>query len=177
MNLAKKNPFLLFLFSFLLTILMPVIVPSFTIAYLVPCIVVLFYTKSLIACLWGALGCGFILDILSPHAHLGLYASNFTITAALLYRQKQHFFSDKATTLPLMTFFFSLLSTLFHTFFVGMFEEKITVTRNWILFDLLLLPAYDGVFAFSVFILPFLVLGKQIRKGDDYFMPQSNRLR
>jgi rod shape-determining protein MreD len=174
MNLYKKNIKLLFLAALSLSLFMPVFFPAFRIHYFIPFIIVLFYRKPFIACLWGALACGVILDLLSPHGRIGLYAINYTVASAILYQQKRNFFADSLTTLPIMTFFFSVLSTLIQIILINVFEKTMSVSLSWFFKDLLFLPFVDTLFAFCVYILPFALFGKPVRKGKDYFMQKED---
>lgn len=175
MNLDKKNTSLVFFTALLPTLIIPIFFPSIRVNYFIPFLVILFYKKPFIACLWASLGCGLILDLLSPHSKIGVNAINFTITTGLLYRQRRHFFADSISTLPIMTLFFSIFSTILQIFLVNLFEKHIAITKGWIVKDLLLMPTVDSIFAFCVYVLPSLIIGKPNRKGKDYFMQQEEQ--
>ena len=87
-----------------------------------------------------------------------------------IYQQKRHFFADSLSTLPVMTFLFSSLSS----FFLGILLYNIELINifswRWIATDLLLMPLVDAAYAFCLFILPPLLIGKPRRKGKDYFL-------
>jgi len=108
--------------------------------------------------------------MLSSHSRLGLYAMNFTLTAWILYGQRRHFFADVASTLPLMTFFFSVISTIIQGVLLNTFEGSFQISREWLFSDLVVMPLLDASYAFLVFILPYLLFGKPVRKGKDYFL-------
>lgn len=169
MNIDRKSLRFAFIFTLLATLLMPAIFPAARLTFFVPFLVILFYQKELSSCLWVALLCGFIIDLLSSHTLIGIHALNFCLTTWILYGQKRHFFADSITTLPMMTFFFSIMSTLIQLPLYYIFEGKMALSWSWALTDLLIMPAADAAFAFAIFILPAFALGKRPRRGSDYF--------
>ena len=173
MNLYSKSSSFYFVSALSFTLLSPVILPWMRLAYFVPFIILLFYKKPFAAVLWISLGCGLILDILSSHVRFGLYAVAFTLTTAILYRQKRHFFADSISTLPLMTFLFSLISTLIHVILIHLFENSLPFSTIWLIKDVIIMPILDGIFAFSLYVLPFILFGKPARRGKDYFLQEE----
>lgn len=173
MNLYKKNLKLIFLAVIALSLFLPALFPFFKIQYFIPFLIILIYRKSFIFCLWASMGCGLVLDLLSPHDRIGLYAITYTMTTGIIFRQKRHFFADSLTTLPLMTLLFSIISTAIQALLFSFFQKAIILNLGWIIKDLVFFPLLDMVFAFMVFILPFALFGKPIRKGKDYFSEQE----
>lgn len=169
MILTQKNLFLVFALCFTLLLAMPLICPSLRLFFLVPFLVILFYQKSFIVCLWGAFGCGLILDLLSSRPHFGLYALDYVFTTAWLYHKRKHFFGDSLSTLPLMVLFFSVLSTVIYALLAYIVEKESFLTWKWLLTDVVVMPLGDAAYAFIVFIAPFVLLGKRLRKGSEYF--------
>lgn len=159
-----------FILSFLLSLFGPVLFPSFKLFYFAPFLCTCFYHKSYSSTLWISLCCGLILDLLSAPLRFGLYALNYTLTSGLLYSKKQHFFEDELSTLPILTFLFSVLSTLIQVGLLYIFDASLRLSWNWVSTDLLIMPSLDGVYAFICFNLPILLFGKTRRKGKDYFM-------
>ncbi len=153
MNLSKKNLILAFISSFILTVLMPVIAPSLRLMYFVPFLIILFYQKTLPYSLWYAFFCGLILDLFSVQAPFGFYACIYTLASAIIYQQKRNFFADHLSTLPIMTFLFSVTATLLEVIFLYMFGNRISLGGHWIFSDLLIMPASDALYAFLWFIL------------------------
>lgn len=168
MNLQKKSLLIAFLSMLVLTLLMPVLAPNLPVTYFLPFLVIAMYKKPLIPCLWYSLLCGLLLDLFSSHTPLGLFAMNFTLSTWILYRQKQNFFADSVMTLPLMTCFFSILSTLFQVILLSLCEKKLLIDQSFQ--DFLITPLLNATFSFFYFILPFSLFGKPIRKGSDYFL-------
>lgn len=158
------------LFSLSFTLFMPVFFPHLSLLYFAPLLVICFYHYSFETCLWIALWCGLVLDLLSSGSHLGLYALNFILTVALLYAQKRHFFSDRLSTLPIMTFFFSDLFSLFQLLLFYVFEKGVGISGEFLFRELILVPFWNASFAFFVFELPFWLFGKKQRKAQDYFI-------
>lgn len=138
-----------------------------------PLLVILFYKKTFFVCLWWTFACGIFMDLLASHAQFGLYAVNYCATTALLYGQRRNFFADSLSTLPLMTFFFSVSSTLIQAGLVFTFEKENVFSWQWAATDLIYMPALDSVYAFTFFIFPSLCFGKRPRRGKDYFLERN----
>jgi rod shape-determining protein MreD len=141
--------------------------------YFAPFLIILYYRKSLVASLWGSLACGLILDVLSSRTHLGFYALTFMLTSSILFHQRRNFFGDSLATMPLMVFFFSSLSYFIQALLFYIFEKQFAFSLQWIAGNLIALPACDALFAFTLFILPWRVIGKPPRKGSEYFMDRT----
>lgn len=168
-NVNRKSLRIAFFITLVATLLAPAALPSLKLNYFAPFLVIVYYQKELPVCLWISLICGLIIDLISSHSLLGIHALVFTATTWILYNEKRHFFADSITTLPIMTFFFSILSTLIQAPLYYIFESKIPLAWQWAMTDLIIMPAADALFAFAVFILPALAMGKRPRRGTDYF--------
>lgn len=164
-NLRKKNPFIAFFCCLFLTILTPVIVPQARLMFFVPFLIILFYQKSLPVSLWLSFLCGLIIDLLSAQSPFGFNACSYTLTTATIYRQKRNFFSDHLSTLPIMTFLFSFLTTIFEIIILSIFGFHASIGFQWIISDLLLMPCFDALFAFLGFILIPLSLQKKSKRS------------
>jgi rod shape-determining protein MreD len=173
MNLQKKKLWVVFLSSFFFTIWAPALFPQCRLFFFAPFIIILLYKKRFITCLWGALFCGLFIDLLSSYSHLGIHALNYTLTAGILYRQRRHFFADSPTTLPIMVYLFSLIATIIQLPLLYVFEQKLTISGEWIRTDLIFMPILDSFFAFILYILPFWIFGKQQLRGEDYFTQED----
>lgn len=147
----------------------PALFSSLRLLFFAPFLVILYYKKSYSFCLWAALLCGLLLDLLTSSMRIGLYAMSYCLTTGFLYGQRRNFFADSISTLPIMTFLFSISATLIQLIFVYVFEQNITFSKTWLLTDLVYMPAADALYGFSIFVLPFLLFGKQQRRGKDYF--------
>lgn len=170
LNLTDKSLLLTFAVCALLTIAIPSLYPTMRLSYFIPFLVIVCYQMTLSRALWIAFGCGMVLDLLTAHTRLGLYAMDFCVTLAMLYPQRRNFFADSLSTLPIMTFLFSTLSTLVMAIMLYVIEMKSVFSWSWFLTDLLVLPAADALFAFAVFIGPAYFLGRPQRRGKDYFL-------
>lgn len=164
MNLRKKNLTLIFTNCFLLTVLMPVLAPSFRLMYFVPFLVIMFYQKSLPYCLWFSFFCGLIIDLLSVQSPFGFFACNYTLATAIVYHQKHNFFADHLSTLPIMTFLFSSIATLLEVIFLYVFGTKISLGWLWMFSDQIIMPTFDALFAFLWFILIPMSLQKKSQR-------------
>jgi hypothetical protein len=169
MNLAKKNLYWLFAITLACTLFVPTLYPAGRLFFFIPFLIVTYYQKPYATCLWASLGCGFIVDLLSSASHLGLCAMIYTMTTAILYRQRLNFFGDSLSTLPIMTFFFAVISTGLLSISISIFEHEFHLSWKWLLTDLLLFPLFDSFYAYICFILPFQLFSPQPRKGSDYF--------
>lgn len=157
-----------------LTIVMPAICPSIRLLFFSPFLITALYQKPIPTALCLALLCGFILDLLSSSPRLGIHALDFCVTLAILYKQQRNFFADSLSTLPFMTFLFSMISTAIFGLLVYTIEMQNIISLRWIFTDLLLMPVADAGYAFVVFILPALFFGKRRLSGKDYFLEKSN---
>lgn len=159
-----------FFITLSLTLFAPILFPGLHLLYFAPFVCCCYYYRSYAASLWISLLCGLIIDLLSAPLRFGLHALNFTLTTAFLYSKKQHFFQDQLSTLPILTFFFSLISTLIQLILLYIFETSLTLSWKWVFTDLLWMPCTDGIYAFICFSLPIIIWGKTPRRGKDYFM-------
>lgn len=169
MNLYEKRIWVAFTLTLLLTLFGRIIDSSLNLLFFAPFLVITYYQKSLPTCLGWSMGCGAVLDLLAPYPHFGVYALCFSAATLLLYGRKHRFFVDRLSTLPLMTFFFSILVGIFHLMVVNLFEQRISPSWQWAKGDLLVMPFFDALYAFTLFILPFFLFGKRPKKGKDYF--------
>lgn len=173
MNLHKKKLWIVFLISLLLTIWLPTVLPEVRLYFFAPYLVILLYKRPFIKCLWGALACGLIVDLLSSFQHLGLHSLNYVVSMSIIYRQRRHFFADSPTTLPIMVYLFSVISTAIQLPLLYVFEHKLPITSEWIRTDLLFMPVLDAAVAFALYIFPFWIFGKRLLKGKDYFTEEG----
>lgn len=170
MNLENKPLSFVLPWTLLIVLCFPVLLPNWRIMAFAPCLVIIFYQKPLLTSLWIATVCGLLLDLLSSHSHLGLFSVSFCLTTALLYGQQKHFFADSISTLPLMTFFFSVISTTIQAMMLYAFEGKNVFSWSWATTDLLIMPLLDATYGFICFQLPWILFGKPQRRGKDYFI-------
>ncbi len=132
----------------------PIFFPQFRLTYFAPFMIILLYQQTRLFCLWAALVVGTVLDILSDHSNLGLHAIAYALAVFLLYGQRFHFFADSLTTLPIMTFFFAMLSTTAYALLLYLFEHRDLFSFAWIFSDLFMMSAGDALYAWILFVLP-----------------------
>lgn len=162
---------LLFFFVLSLNLLLPALLPLGHLTYFAPFLILLYYRKPLSTCLWCSLLCGLVLDLSTSQYRLGLHAFNYSLTTGILYHQKRNFFEDGPSTLPLVTFFFSSLSTGIQMILLSIFIGGISPSWNWVGTDLIIMPACDALYAFLCFTFPWLWWTQRTRRsGEEYFM-------
>jgi rod shape-determining protein MreD len=169
-NLQYKRLSFVLTWTLFIVLCIPVLFPGWRLMAFAPCLVIIYYQKSYLASLWLSTACGLFLDVLSSHSNLGLYAVSFCLTTAVLYGQQKHFFADSLSTLPLMTFLFSFISTIIQAIMLYVFEAENIFSWAWAATDLLIMPLLDALYAFVCFLLPAVCFGKPQRRGKDYFM-------
>lgn len=158
MSLDKKNLLLAFVSVLVLTIFSPTLFPGIKLFYFPSFFILVYYQKSYLSALWISLACGLVLDLLASNVRFGLYALNFTMTTAIIYKQRWNFFADSFSTLPIMTFLFSFTSTGIQVIVFYIFANSFPFSFQWIFTDFLVLPAFDALFATVWFlILPLLM--------------------
>lgn len=145
--------------------------PQWKLTFFAPFLVIAYYKKPLETCLWLALGAGLFMDMMSSQRHLGIHALANVLTTAFLYPQKQHFFEDSLSTIPIMTFLFALIDTFFQIPLYTFFEQAIPLSRDGIIKDLLIMPMIDGFYGFLWFTLPAIFLPRQSKR--EYFLDES----
>ncbi len=158
MELTKQSLKLLFLCSLLLTLFGPILWPSVQVAFFVPFIVIAYYQKPYLTSLWISLLCGVILDVLFPSNRMGLWCMSYTLTTMMLFKYRMHFFGDRQSTLPIMTFLFSLVSTGFYCGVSYFFDKNMGMSFLAMTKELLLIPFENAVYAYLMILLPVSVV-------------------
>jgi rod shape-determining protein MreD len=160
--------YLAFFTALACAIALPALFPSWKLTFFAPFIIITYYKKPFSACLWLALASGLAMDLLSDQRHLGIHALNYCLTTCILYSQKNNFFEESLSTLPIMTFLFALISTIIQIPLYSLFEKKLPLSGQWLLTDLLLFPLLDAVYGFAAFrLIPFFLPRSPKR---EYFM-------
>jgi rod shape-determining protein MreD len=161
MELTKKNLAFLFFAGLLLTMFWPILSTSVHIAFLIPFIITAYYQKSHIASLWYSLICGLIVDMLSSSHRMGLNGLSYTLTTLMLYDHRMHFFGDRKSTLPIMTFFFAFLSKIFFWILNYVFEKNFSLSDLPFIKELIFIPLINAAYAYGLYYLPKLILRKR----------------
>lgn len=165
--------FLFFIIGLLFTLFAPLLLPGYKLFYFTPFIIRVFYLKPYSTTLWISCFLGIFMDFLSFHIRFGILALNYTLTSAVLYSQKRNFFEDSPSTLPVLTFFYSICSTFFQILLLIIFENGVAISWEFVKIDLLYLPFLDAFYTFLIFVLPKILFGKPQRKGKDYFLTSN----
>lgn len=147
MNLYRKRLSFAFFLSLLGILFIPPLFPSLQLVFFAPFLTILYYKKDLLGCLWGSLFCGLILDLLSAESRLGLYAINYMLVTMIIYRLKYNFFSDSVTTLPLLTFLFSLVSTILEIVMMIIFDYPLSLKGNWLIHSIFVTPMFSAMYS------------------------------
>lgn len=153
MNLRDKNLLLSFLAMFIFS-LIGMTFSSIHLNFFAPFLIICYYQKSYPKALQYSILSGCIIDLFSSPLRFGIHALNYSLTTACIYHQKRNLFADNLTTLPLMTFLFSFVSTIIQVILLFIFATPIALSFTFIFSDLLFMPAMDALFSFCWFILP-----------------------
>jgi len=158
---------IVFVATALAALFMPTLLPWCRLTFFAPFLIMVYYEKALASSLWLAFLCGIIVDLQAAHLQLGLVTLSYCLTTWILYARKRFFFEDKITTIPLMTFFFSILSTLILAVLFRLFEGHIGLSWLWVITDLFIMPVVDGFYALAFFTLPSLIERRpKLANGD-----------
>ncbi|MBA3723058.1 MAG: rod shape-determining protein MreD [Parachlamydiaceae bacterium] len=162
-----------FIYALTINFLFPALFPTLNLLFFAPFIILSFYNTNKINVLWLALLCGLIVDLLSTHTRIGFYALNYCLTAWILYPQKVHFFEDSFSTLPIMTFLFSITSTFIQVFLFYILGQGILFSWELIQNDFIWLPIIDAIYAALAFTIPYLFYPKTSKRAPKYFTKKN----
>lgn len=140
--------------SFLTFFFFPIFFPKLRLLFFAPYLISSLYKKSIWTTLWRGLFVGVIIDLFSSSSSFGLTSLVYVLSCFLLSSQKRNFFEDKLITLPLMTAFFSILSTFLNALFLVIFEQQMLFSTRFILTELFGMALADALFALLFFSLP-----------------------
>lgn len=143
-------------------LVIPFLFPFAKLTFFAPFLIVVYYQTTYLQSLWLSILCGLLIDCYSVHAFFGLNALGYCVTTVFLYPQKKFFFVDRLTTLPFMTFLFSISITGLFLLFAWILESKSLFFWNLFYADLVLMPIFDALYSFLIFVLPSFCL-KRIR--------------
>lgn len=170
MSLHNRSLMLAFLTTLCFTLFVPTLFPAIRLTFFAPFLIITYYQRPFLPALWIAVLCGTVMDLLSSTPRLGIYALNYTLTTFLLYNQRRHFFADSLSTMPIMIYLFCFVSTVLQVVQLYIFDQRIAISWGWALTDLVIMPAFDALFSFCWFVLPFVFFGKPVRRGKEYFI-------
>lgn len=165
----KSRVLLAFLFALIPALVMPIVLPQVSLIFFAPFLCLTCYKRPLRTCLWYALGCGLIIDLLAPGLHLGVYAGNYLVSTLAVYQLRSRFFEDRPTTLPVITYLFALVSTFLQVSLLKGMGVPYILSSFWWLTDVLLLPIADALYALAWFALPVYLLRRRPNMRNNTF--------
>lgn len=167
--------FFVFLYALLPVLTFPIFFPYWRLTFFAPFLILAYYKKTYISCLWLSILCGLIIDLLSAHTPLGIHSINYCLTTWLLYKQKHHFFEDSLTTLPILAFLFSAFSTLLQSPLMDFIGHPSLISWSWFKIDLIKMSLWDAFYAFVCFTIPSLFLPRAPRQRNAFFLHKIER--
>jgi len=160
------------LIALLAVMCFPILLPHVHLLFFLPYLVCACYRLSRFQVAWRAMWCGLLLDLLSSSGRFGLDTWALTFTAFLCYGLKRSFFEDKFSTLPLMTFLFSLCFSLITALLHTALASDLILSWRWVFTDLFEMAVCDALYAAVLFSLPFQ-LTRQIFKMRLYALSRE----
>lgn len=160
MDLLKRDLLVPFMLGTILLLVFPAFYPYSSLSYFAPCLVICMYRCSYAVALWMALMCGMMMDLLMDQ-RFGIHSCAYVCVMLVLYRQKRHFFSDSLLTLPLMSYFFGLLSSW--VIILIRYLEGVRFLDGWSVVDVFGMAFYDALYAFVFFTLPAVFIRRKRR--------------
>lgn len=153
MRYQPKKFYSALVLSLLPALYAPLLFPQMRLQYLAPFLILGLYQRTLSQSLWDAACCGILLDTLNASQPAGIHFLSYTTTIYLVSRIRRHFFEDSLTTLPLLTFSFSVICTITTSLLMGAFYAMPLYLNkaDWIMSDLFLMPLADALYALAWF--------------------------
>jgi hypothetical protein len=157
----------LFVYTFFLTITLPLLF-NFHLLYFAPFLVICFYRTTLINSLWWAFSCGFMIDLLASETRLGFYALNYCLATIWIYRYQFHFFEDRFSTLPIMTFLISFAIALIQGALYFLIDKPFYLSLDWVQRHLLSVPLQIAFYSIIAFKFPSLLIAHLKKRASIY---------
>ncbi len=149
-----KSVALRFVFAFVIFILASLF-SRLDVHFFAPPLVMLITMGTLMQTMTTSLIIGCFLDIATHSPRLGFIALSYLLTSYTLYSCKRLLTHDSFVSLPLLTYIFSMLTSLFHIIIAFLFDIPLpSQTAAWIIQDAFLMPLFDVAYAIFVFSLP-----------------------
>ncbi len=167
--MIKSVPGVLFAiaFSLFMTLIVPNVFVSLRLLFVVPPCIFALYIFSSKNALWTAFLLGCFLDAIQYTPLFGMLGLCFLLTQIFLLRLRQFFFQDLLSTLFILTFLFSSISTLLKGVFILLLGFSNPFTISWILSDVLFMPCVDAIYAFICFSMPITWLQRRRMRGGE----------
>lgn len=99
--------------------------------------------------IWTAAFTGLFIDINSPSTPMGFFALNYALTSLIIFRYRRYFSEDKIHIFTLYSVLFSFVSIVFHFLLQSLVELHLKLHIFTVTTDLILMPIFDGVYAFT----------------------------
>jgi len=149
-----KRHLVLFLYTCTLITFLHLFFSSLHLVYFAPFIVLIFYRCPLKQALWWSFACGMMVDLFLADTRLGTTALNYCTVTFFLHNTQFHFFEDRQSTLPVMTFFYSSLSNLIQGMLLTATGEPFHSSWSWVQSDLLFIPVKTSLFSLLCYNFP-----------------------
>lgn len=169
----NRRILLFFFYALFLALTLPSLMPNVHLIYFAPFLILTYYNKSKFFSMWMSFLCGFLIDLLAFKTRLGIYPLSYCLSTWILYPQKQHFFEDSLSTLPIMTFLFSILSTLIQIVLNNLFGQQISFSLDLVFHDLIGMPLLDAFYAGIAFTILALFIPKATKRRSLVFSPKK----
>lgn len=152
---------------------LPSLVGVLPLVYFAPCLVLSFYYLSLNGSIWCGISTGLLVDLFSSHSGLGLHAFTYALCVFLLYPLKFHLFKEKFSTLPLLTFCFSLILNLLQILFYFI-TTPLSLSLSFFLEEWIVFPFLNFLYALLFFKIPIEI--RKIFKNEQFrYKRRGNR--
>ncbi len=161
-----------FSLAFFFAVVGTALFPEIRVWAFAPFLAILFHRVSFSKALWISFFCGLLIDCLSSQLRFGLFALSHVFVSVLLYREKRHFFEEKALALSLFATLISAFLSLFFMLF-SYWSEAIEWSITLALSDLVLMPFLDGVYAFLWFTCPLSLILYFKKHGLRHLIPKE----
>jgi rod shape-determining protein MreD len=148
MKITGKQLFYLSLLAYVLTLFNTALFPFFAIRPFLPLLLLILYTFPQLRSMQIAAFYGLSLDLVCFETPFGTYCVIFTIVMGLLYGQKRTFFEDHPTTIPILSFEFSILLSVVEFGMFTLVGKGFSLSWSWAILDLGVYGLLDALFAF-----------------------------
>lgn len=108
--------------------------------------------------LWRALLAGLIFDVFHSTTPFGIVPLSSCMSALILFKKREFFYSDKFFSLPLFNFWFSFIFTIFQALAVHIFRHSLVISLKSLTSELLLMPIIDSIYGLILFYLPIALI-------------------
>lgn len=148
-----------FFFSVSLLFLEGIFIPKLSLFAFAPFLALIILKEPFMKTLLWAAFSGAIVDLFSDDP-FGGFALNFCFIAFVLWQGKRFFSHENPFHWSFFTALVSLLVTLFQIFLLFLFDRRIPIEREYLLSQLLGMPALDALYALVCFAIPYAVFKK-----------------